>query len=182
MKKTYVLFLMVCCFLGLSNVSNAQVSFSHSAGASAYVGGQAAAWGINYSPRINLIELGDEMTLSLGTHLGLGLSYNSRDGSGNSFTLDLPLMAELNFGHASHPETSSSFGGFAGIGYGISKIGSSGTFGADYNNAAGLVINGGVRFLVAERAVGVRVAYMVNFKADAKNVIGVGAFYTFGSF
>lgn len=182
MKKINLLILSIICIFMQTIISNAQVSFSHSIGASAYIGGDVAAWGLNYSPRVNLIELGDEMTLSLGTHLGLGMSYNSREGSNNSFTLDLPLMAEINFGHASHPETSSSFGGFGGIGYGISKIGSSDEYGGTYNNAAGLVINGGVRFLVKERSVGARIAYMINFKSDAKNVLAVGAFYTFGSF
>jgi hypothetical protein len=182
MKKTSLIFCSILCFLLQFSVSKAQVSFSHSAGLSAYIGGSAAAWGLNYSPRLNLLELGDELTFSLGTHLGLGLQYSSQEGSSNSFTLDLPLMAEINFGHASSPETSSSFGGFGGIGYGISKIGSDGVYGADYNNAAGLVINGGVRFIVKERPVGVRLSYMLNFKGDAKNVLAFGAFYTFGDF
>ena len=134
-----------------------------------------------YSPRVNLVELGDEMTISVGTHLGLGLLISAEDG--NSFALDLPIVAELNFGHAAHPNTSSSFGGFVGAGYGTSRIGSDGAFGADYNRASGVVFNAGTRGHIRQSIpLGLRVSYLLNTKKDFDNVISVGLFYTFGKF
>jgi hypothetical protein len=103
--------------------------------------------------------------------------YNSQDGL-NSFALDLPIVAEINFGHGANPDTKSSFGGFAGLGFGISKIGSSDSFGSDYNNAAGLVVNAGMRAILQENPVGFRVSYLLNTKEDFENVIGLGVFYT----
>ena len=56
--------------------TNAQVSFSHSVGAALYYSTNAGCPGIFYSPRLNLVELGDELTLSVGTHVGLGIIYD----------------------------------------------------------------------------------------------------------
>lgn len=178
MKK--IIFISIC-ILASVQLSYGQISFSHSAGGSYYYSSLASAPGIMYSPRLNVVELDDEITVSVGTHLGLGIVYNSQDGA-SSFALDLPLVAEINFGHAANPETRSSFGGFAGLGFGISKIGSASTFGDDYNNAAGLLLNGGIRTIIKEMPVGLRVSYLLNTKKDFENVLSVGLFYTFGDF
>jgi len=167
-----------------SLTSFAQPSFSHSLGASFYIGGDAAAPGATYSPRINLVGVGDEMTVSVGTHLGLGFMYNSQ--SGGSFALDLPLVAEVNFGHASSEDATANFGGFLGIGVGISKIGSAGAFGGSYNDAAGFLVNGGLKAYIRDRSVGFRFAYLLNGKQDEitgedyANVITLGLMYNFG--
>lgn len=165
----------------LSQFSFGQISFSHSLGVSYYSSSLASAPGIMYSPRINFIELSDETTISAGTHLGLGILYNSGEGA-SSFVLDLPIVAEINFGHGANPDTESSFGGFAGLGFGISKISSASAFGTDYNNAAGIVINGGIRTIIKEKPLGLRVSYLLNTKEGYKNVIGIGVFYTFGDY
>ncbi|MDX1907448.1 MAG: hypothetical protein SF053_10480 [Bacteroidia bacterium] len=169
------------CILAAVQFSYGQVSFSHSFGVAYYASSFAAAPGIMYSPRLNFVELNDEMTVSVGTHLGLGLVYNSQEGA-SSFVLDLPLVAEINVGHAANPDTKSSFGGFAGLGFGINKIGSQGAFGADYNDAAGLLFNGGIRAIIKEKPVGLRLSYLLNAKEGFENVFSIGLFYTFGKF
>lgn len=177
--KIYILAMLATITLINNEEAYAKTPFSHALGASYYMGGDAGAPGITYSARYNFFEIKKELTLSIGTHLGLGLSFSSQDGA-SSFALDLPIMMEINFGHAADAHTRTSFGGFGGIGFGISKIGSSGTFGSDYNNAAGLVFNGGIRAIISNRPVGLRISYMVNTKLDAKDVIGIGIFYTLG--
>ena len=134
-----------------------------------------------YSPRLNFYDIKDEIILSVGTHIGLGLVYNSQEGA-SSFALDLPIVAEINFGQGADKFSESRFGGFFGAGYGISKIGAAGAFGDDYNEAAGLLVNAGVRAIIKEQACGLRVSYLKNSKKEFKDVISVGVFYTFGQF
>jgi len=178
MKK--IVFISICIFTSVQ-LSLGQVSFSHSLGGAFYMSSLASAPGIMYSPRLNVLEMGDEMTFSVGTHLGLGMSFNSQEGA-NSFALDLPIVAELNFGLAANPDTKSSFGGFAGLGFGISKIGADGAFGADYNDAAGLLFNGGIRAIIKEKPLGLRLAYLLNTKQDYSNVFTLGVFLIFGDY
>lgn len=172
---------MLIVFLFTTAFSFGQMSFSHSFGGAYYISSLASAPGLTYSPRINFLELSQELTISAGTHLGLGMVYSSGEGA-SSFAFDLPLVAEINFGHAASPKTSSSFGGFAGLGFGISKIGSAGTFGADYNDASGLIINGGVRAIIKEKPLGLRVAYLLNLKEGFENVLTIGIFYSIGRY
>ena len=177
MPKFISIFLMS---LLSSHLLIGQVSFSHTVGGSIYSStDNTGAGGIMYSPRLNFLELADEVTVSIGTHIGLGLSLNSRSGA-NSLALDIPLVAEMNFGCASHPDASSGFGGFVGAGYGISRIGSQGAFGSGYNEASGLVFNGGIRTELLNFPVGLRVSYMINSLKDGpeeyKDVYSVGLF------
>ena len=181
MKTFHKLALAAGFFCIYLQVSFGQMSFSHALGVAYYSSSNATAPGVTYAPRLNFLELGDELTVSVGTHLGLGIAGSSREGA-SSFALDLPLVAEVNFGHAANPDANSSFGGFAGLGFGISKIGSAGAFGADYNDAAGPVFNGGVRMLIKERSLGVRISYLLNTKDGFSDVLGLNLFYTFGDF
>ncbi len=163
--------------IALSQIAYGQVSFSHSVGIAGYQAGDVSAPGALYSPRLNFMELGDNMTLSIGTHLSAGFDFNSREGA-SSLALDIPIVAEVNFGHAAHPDAESSFGGFLGAGYGISKIGDSGAFDSGYNDARGFVFNGGLRASLKDRSVGLRVSYMLNTNEGYNNVFGLGAFFT----
>jgi hypothetical protein len=171
----------------VSHVSYGQVSFSHSLGGSAYISSLASSSGIMYSPRINFMTFRrSSTTLSIGTHFGLGFSFKSEAGtSSSSFALDIPVVVELNLGHAASPggrrsRSRSNFGGFAGIGFGINKVGSASSFGGSYNDAAGIVIDGGLRAMIAGKSYGLRLSYLLNLKEGFENVIGVGMFYTFG--
>ena len=134
-----------------------------------------------YSPRVNLLNLNNKMTLSAGTHLGLGFALAS-DGTNTSATFhyDLPLVAELNFGHGAHKETSSRFGGFLGAGYGFNRMQGSLDSPSDYRQSNGFLINGGLRFKVKNASWGLRASYLFNQKAGGENVMSLGAFYTFG--
>lgn len=160
-----------------ANSASAQVSFSHSLGAELLFGGEVGSPAIMYSPRLNLLNLNDAASLSVGTHLGVWLAFNSREGGAAAF--DLPIVAEINFGTGSTPDADASFGGFAGLGLGFNTMGSNAAFGAVTNNAFGPVVNGGVRLFLGEMPVGARVSYLLNVKEGGASVLGLGAFYTF---
>lgn len=168
----------ICLLFGAAASSNAQISFSHSAGAGLYGGGDAGSPAIVYSPRLNILAFGDNATVSVGTHVGAWLAFNSREGA-SSLAFDLPLVAELNLGNKSTKDNDSGFGGFVGAGYGISRLASDGEFGLAENKASGVVVNGGIRANVLGRSLGVRVSYLINFKDNASNVIGAGIAYNF---
>jgi hypothetical protein len=163
-----------------------QISFSHSAGGGFHISQNIALPSIMYSPRVNVFSIGEEMSLSIGTHLGIGFqgsfssSGSSRGGGtgGSAFALaiDLPIMAELNLGNKSTPENNSIFGGFVGAGYGINRMGATGAYG---NKSSGVVLNGGLRLEIRERSYGLRVGYMLNFDTDGSNVLTVGTFINF---
>ncbi len=180
MKITKITLLGTMLLL-LSQLSFGQISFSHSLGGAFYGGEYASSPGIMYSPRLNLIELDRELTISLGTHIGFGFSSYSYEGA-PTYAFDLPIMAEINFGHGANPDTRSDYGGFAGVGFGISSIKSSGAFSNEYESGMGIVFNGGVRALIKDYPVGVRVSYMLNLKKDFGNIYSLGIFYTFGDF
>ena len=162
----------------------AQLSFSHDVGAGIYVAKNGAnSPAIVYSPRLNLVEIQDNITISVGTHLGAWLDFNSREGA-SGFAFDLPIMASINFGQYAQPEAEDpAVGGFVGVGYGISRLGSEGAFSSDYNEANGLVFDGGIRLVVRDIPLGLRGSYMLNSKSsdigeDFGNVYSVGLFMT----
>ena len=129
-------------------------SFSHSFGIGFLAGYEGLGLGSVYSPRINMVKIGEGVTASVGTHFALALNTSS-DGASTiqSFVgIEMPLVFELNFGAKSHPDNYNSFGGFIGVGYGFSSI-SSDRF------AKGVVYNAGFRFAYDW---GVRFAYMDN--------------------
>jgi hypothetical protein len=172
------LFTILCMILGSWTASNAQISFSHAAGAGLYGGGDASSLAIVYAPRLNILSLGDNATVSIGTHAGAWLAFNSREGA-SSLALDLPLVAELNLGHKANKDNESGFGGFIGAGYGISRLASDSEFGVSENKAAGIVVNAGIRAGLIGQSFGLRVSYLFNMKDNAANVLGLGLQYNF---
>ena len=113
--------------------------------------------------------------------MGFNHSSNSASSS-NSFVLDLQVVAELKFGHAAGLDSDNDFGGFLGFGYGISKKGAEDAFGVGRNDTVGIIVNSGIRARIYDNPVGLRGAYLFNSKSEAKNVLTVGLFYTFGDF
>lgn len=67
-----------------------------------------------YSPRLNVVEVGDNSTVSIRSRLGLAFEVSTRQGS--SFIYDIPIVAEFNFGQASNNDNDSGFGFYIGGG------------------------------------------------------------------
>lgn len=148
------------------------VTFQQAAGLGIYGSKDAANWSISYSPRANLIMFGDN-TLSFGTHLAAGVS--GKGVQGLKLVYDAPIVFDFNFGHKALIDNTQPFGGFFGGGYGFSQLrDESGTY-----RSNGIVINGGIRGLVAERSLTLRGSYMLGLKKSKPNVYSVGVQYNF---
>lgn len=148
-----IISLLLACTFHVS-AQDGGVSFSHSLGAGFYFGRPTTAIGLVYSPRVNLLALGDEVSFSVGTHcafLGGTLTGNSSNLTEetsstdfSSYCVDLPLLCEFNFGNKNAPGSSSRrFGFFLGAGYGLHNSGSK--KGRDMHTN-GPVVNAGLRY------------------------------------
>jgi hypothetical protein len=145
------------------------ITFSNAFGLGILAGEEGMGYGSVYSPRLNIINLTNGLTASLGSHIGLILNTN-RDNSGatkQSFIgFELPIMLELNLGRSSHPLNLSSFGGFIGLGYGFSTMNQ-----AEPGEAMtkGMFLVGGCRF---KGDWGIKLSYLENFN---KNIFGAAS-------
>lgn len=138
-----------------------------------------------YSPRLNIVSFGDKAAVSIGTHLGLGISgsINSEAGKRGALIFDLPLMLEYNSGFACTTEaTDQDFGYFIGAGFGYSAMGGSDEFRGYSGFSTGPVLNAGVVGRVFERPLGLRLSYLINVKSNGGGTLGIGMFWEFGDF
>ena len=77
MKNLKLLVILILVNTG-TLLAQIEPSFSHSVGTGISIGDKGGyAYSIRYSPRVNLIKLKDEITLSLGTHAGFWFSSYS---------------------------------------------------------------------------------------------------------
>jgi hypothetical protein len=190
MKKVF--FIVVLVFLGLGKM-NAQLSFSHSGGVKifftpsynstvnnfSFESESRNSGGVLYSPRINFVEL-DNSTFSLGTHIGLAFQgeFNSNTGGSSSFTYDIPVVFEYNFGLASNNDNFENFGFYVGAGYGIHNSGGSD---AESSRISGLVANAGLRFYIIEQPIDINFSYLKGSgESKDASVIGLGVQYMLG--
>lgn len=140
---------------------------------------------IVYSPRVNVIY-GENSSLSIGTHLGLGFSLTNRaQGGSRSFVLDLPLVVEWNLGTGSTRDYTDGFGGYVGAGYGLHRVSiSSDEWGG--NSAAtlhGPVFTGGFRFSAGMAGVfELGGSYLIDLKSKEQkiNPVGISLSYFLG--
>ena len=98
-----------------------------------------------YSPRVNVLGNSNN-TLSLGTHLGLGFSISvGTYGSSSGLVLDMPLVAEYNFGFGARRDSEPNVGGFIS-GYAAHRISLSVNGESESLTLHGTVFTGGFRF------------------------------------
>lgn len=183
MKK--IILGLVVSFIATTSV--AQMSFNHALGVGV-IGGEATVLTLFYSPRLNIVNMGENLTMSIGTHLGIGANFTATAGSGSTtsssggggFGINAPLMLEMNFGNSCNPENEETFGAFGGLGFsyagttGSNSSGSSAS-GSGYGPTAG----GGIRLMIAEQNLGLRGSYMLNMKTAGSSALNVEIFMTF---
>lgn len=179
MNKIKLVFLVLIISL-TTKTTFGQISFSHAVGISIF----RLIPAITYSPRLNLVQLNKETNLSLGTHLAYGFRpYKDASGpiknQGSFFVYEVPLVAEINFGCGSSPQSNSNIGGFFGIGYAVNKTSRSPLPSSYYNEASGIYFNAGVRTITKRNylRLGLRLSYLKNFKTDYHDELGFGIFY-----
>lgn len=102
-----------------------------------------------YFPRYNLSE-SDNSSLSLGIPFSAGIgTVNNSDGV--AFSVDVPLMADYNFGCDAIPESESGAGGYVGAGFGYNYTSASSYFGSSNLSSYGPIIHAGVRLVVSQK-------------------------------
>ena len=146
MKKTFLLFGLLL-LTGVSHQAFAQVSFNHSIGGfyastSQYSiryrnsegklvrdEGRLAGVGAVYAPRLNLVEIGYNSSLSISTRFGVGVNFSgvvnsqTEAPSSGSLMLAVPVTIDFNHGTASVYDNDAAFGWYFGIGAGYNKMG-----------------------------------------------------------
>ncbi|HZG01896.1 MAG TPA: hypothetical protein VEY71_12900 [Chitinophagales bacterium] len=202
MKKTFLLFGLLL-LTGVAHRALAQVSFNHSIGGfyaatSKYSiryrdadgklvrdEGRLAGVGVVYAPRLNLVEIGYNSSLSISTRLGVGVNFSgvvssqTDAPSSSSLMLDVPVILDFNHGTASVYDNDNAFGWYFGIGAGYNKMGGGESI-KFYTGSYGPMVNGGVRFNVNERYFDVRTSYMLDINQAELNVFTLGLSYYLG--
>lgn len=80
-----------------------------------------------YSPRFNILAIGETGRFSVGSHVGLGFGFqgNAQTGTSGSFGFNVPLLAQVNFGKGSSKSTEAKpFGFYAEAGYTVASLNS----------------------------------------------------------
>ncbi len=164
----------------MTAVSNAQESiFSQTIGLGYNSYYSASSLGVIYAPRVRLFYVGKEANISIGTHLSGGYAWHSFEPK-KTYFYEAPLVLECNFGKGSEPSTRSKTGGFVGIGYGINRNGSEKAWGNDSFNADGIVFTFGVRRIVKDIPLGIRMQYLYNLEESEYSIWGFGLHYFLG--
>lgn len=184
MKKKIISMLVLGSTFFIAKETLGQVTFNHAVGGGIYYSnsndGNANAWGINYSPRVNIMDFSDEASLSLGSNIGIGVAgMFSKSGSGKdnyTLLLDVPALLELNLGSGSGENAEADFGGFVGVGYGFNRMNYSNLLSTSVNSN-GPLFTAGFRTELGGQLVGARANYMLN-DGEAGNIFSLGIFYT----
>jgi hypothetical protein len=196
--KKLILFVATC----IISVNAFSQSFQHGIGTSVFFDNLvpdkiSTITAITYSPRFNFRET-EMMSASLGIPLSIGFmgegnsTYDETTdeevaSSINGFTLDVPLMANLNLGAGSSRMNTNDFGGFIGAGYtyhysssrDYTKDGLEKSIGG---SSFGLTINGGIRVSVGDgpvKNVELRFSYYKGRNRTRLGMFGMGAIFSF---
>ncbi|MEO6488988.1 MAG: hypothetical protein ABIO04_03530 [Ferruginibacter sp.] len=197
--------LSVLLFCAIASPSFSQ-SFMHGAGIGLFVGttsaagGQVAvAEGFIYSPRFNFFET-ENLSVSVGIPLSLGLSASTSYNSGNYYAEELkinllvnaPLIFNLNMGRGSTKQNRTKFGYFVGAGYGFYHGDFYGIFtdeldptyeylGSRSLSIHGPAANAGMRFGVGKKHknIELRFSYMKGINETKPNIFGIAGLFNF---
>lgn len=193
------LLFVAACIISLNAYSQ---SFQHGLGISVFFDNMVpdkitAIAAITYSPRFNFYE-NEKMSVSLGIPLSLGFQD---DGSGyydestgenvggdiEGFTMDVPVMVNLNLGRGSSRMSKGKYGGFIGAGYTYHYASS-----RDYTkndiiesvggSSFGLTVNGGIRASTKGAPmenIELRFSYYRGRNRTTLGMFGVGAIFNF---
>jgi hypothetical protein len=176
MKKIVVSLAMIMA------VGIAKAQFSHSAGASLFLvssetGDNSTCYGVTYFPKYSFGGL------SVGVPLTVGFSgsVNSRSGAsdGASFTYQLPIVVDYNFGLGASEDSEGGIGGYVGVGYSAFSTSYVSTFSSGTLKANGPMGRAGVRFGIGEHILSIGGSFLKGGGTEKANVIGISALYSF---
>lgn len=177
MKRTLkTLLFLSCLFVFCCANLQAQLSYMHSGGGSLLVVratennitrgiGMPA---LTYNPRLNL-AFSPEFSFSATSYPSISaVGFFSGDG-GNEGTigLDVPVLAQLNFGQHATPESDFPIGGYVAVGWGYTLIaGSSDIFPNYGGSSVGPTADVGFKFRIFKNSFCLRAKYMLDVLQD----------------
>lgn len=178
MRKISVTFmLLVLAFVKM----DAQVEYHHGFGVGLHTfepkddptgSGGVSGYTATYQARLNVANIGSNVSVGVMANPAGGFSGNSR--TGGNFLYDLPIFAVGNFGYFANKDSDSGVGVYAGAGFQFWGFGASGLSGTGSNPAAIL----GVRFNISDKPLDISGSY--GFRSDA-TVLVLRLAYMFGS-
>jgi len=199
MKVRVIVSMIVICMMTAN--ANAQLRFSVGAGL-LYGSGKLpqgaeegsekptiSGYGVFLHPRFNVTETeSGAVSIGIPATIGLGGSYNSREGSTLSILADLPITAEYNFGAGSSEDNESGFGGFIGAGFGYtysnqsydySIPGATVAYAQLKGSSYGPLAHAGIRAVINEKTYFLRLSYKIGLESEKFNTIGASVGVSF---
>lgn len=179
LKSTLALLLF---FVALQ--TKAQLSYAHGLGSTVFLCQNYLATTFTYSPRLNFLSLGADggSTLSVGSNVALGYgngSYGTYVGDG--LYLDLPLVLNINRGHAADEDSWSYWGFYGGAGIGMNYTASVNWIdGRKAPINKGFYFNAGIRSYNFGSSFSIHGSYLLNFTKANGNMWGIGVIYNIG--
>jgi len=180
--------LFICILMSMLtfNISAQDVEFHWGAGIGMHQIGDQWAAGINVSPRLNLIQLSESASLSVGTNasfLYLSKAEGSMDIPESTVGFEFPLVAMVNVGRASNNFSIEQMGFTFGAGYNLGQMTLTGDGYETVLKTSGPMVTGGIRFQVfGDRTMGVNVSQTFGrgTNKESLNALAVRLVYYFG--
>ena len=173
-------------FMMLSFTVTAQFEFNWGAGIGIHQIGDKYSPGLVVAPRINIFDLTDEASISIGTQASLmyfSLAEGSLDLPETRFGFEVPLMAMVNIGRDANTYAIEQMGFVVGVGYNFGQLTLSGDGYEDVLTTDGVTVMGGIRFSAFNnRTIGINVSQTFGrgTNKNSLNSLSVRALYYFG--
>lgn len=182
---------LLCCIL-LSmlsfNLSAQDYEFHWGAGVGIHQIGDQWAAGVNVSPRLNLFELSESASFSIGTKasfLYMSQAEGSMELPETTIGFEAPVMAMVNIGRASSYSAIEQMGFMVGAGYNFGQMTLSGDGYETVLKTSGPTVMGGIRFQVmGNRTMGVNVSQTFGrgTNKESLNSLSIRVLYYFGEY
>ena len=182
-NKNYIL----CIFLSVIGFNmNAQPEFNIGAGLGIHQIGERYAPGIIVAPRLNIVDLSDAASVSVGTFASL-LYFSTPDGTmqlpETRFGFEAPVVVSINFGRDANEYAIEQFGFVVGLGYNYGQLTLSGDGYEELLRSDGITIMGGIRVhAFNNRTVGLNVSQTFGRGTNRNSLrsLSVRALFYFG--
>ncbi len=189
----HIIAILLFTFIVFSGKSEGIHTFHEFSGnyySSSMLNNEHTGFGFMYSPRINLLRLGNHSSLSLNSEIAFGFNNQSNYRSNinpdktlhENWHYQLPVHLDVNLGHLSSRNNRSAFGGYFGFGWAFNSLQTTtrNVWNGHYilsDSIRGLYFNTGIRFKSGAGSFGTGF-YTILGKED-RNLIGVRIFTSF---
>ena len=165
---------------------SAQFEFNWGAGLGIHQVGSRYSPGLVVAPRINILDLTDAASLSVGTQASLmyySLAEGSRDLPESRVGFEAPLMVQVNIGRDANDYAIEQMGFVVGVGYNYGQLKLSDEGNKETLKTTGVTVMGGIRFAAFNnRTIGLNVSQTFGrgTNKNSLNSLSVRALYYFG--